>query len=62
MPWKSGEPVQKTSALPHPGHLPLGEGELVSAFDKADVFGSCSDGMKGSLSQRERAGVRERAT
>jgi hypothetical protein len=35
--WKSSEPIEKINDLPHPGPLPLGEGESISAFDEADV-------------------------
>jgi hypothetical protein len=48
------------SLLPHPGPLPLGEGEWNSDVDEADVLGLCSDWLEGSLSQRERAEVREK--
>ena len=51
--WKSSETVRKASDLPHPGPLPLGEGESISALDKTGGFGLCSDWLKGSLSQRE---------
>jgi hypothetical protein len=48
--------------LPHPNPLPLGEGEARSDLDKTGVFGLCSDWLEVSLSQRERAGVREIAS
>ena len=51
--WKSA------AVLPHPYPLPRGEGErLPAAVGKRALLGSTS-GQSGSLSQRERAGVRE---
>jgi hypothetical protein len=58
---ESVELIQTANVLPHPGPLPLGEGESTPAIDKTDVLSVCSDWLKASLSQRERAGVREKA-
>ena len=46
-------------ALPHPGPLPLGEGEPSAALGREEAFGLAKRGRTGSLSQRERVGVRE---
>ena len=52
-------PLVNGRFLPHPSPLPLGEGAWPTAFG-GDVSILCSsDGLSGSLSQRERAGVRE---
>jgi hypothetical protein len=45
--------------LPHPSPLPLGEGETDSALGLTGCVHRASDGRSASLSQRERAGVRE---
>jgi heme A synthase len=58
---KSGR-VARAAALPHPDPLPLGEGETASASRKVEARALAEDGIGGSLSQRERVGVRENAT
>ena len=47
------------SFLPHPGPLPLGEGESSAAPGEPNALGWSEGSRTGSLSQRERAGVRE---
>ena len=54
-----GPPLATGRSLPHPSPLPLGEGEASSAFDESEPFGWSGSGRTGSLSQRERVGVRE---
>ena len=39
--------------------IPLGEGEFSAALRREDAFGLATSGRTGSLSQRERVGVRE---
>src|SRR5207249_1039678 len=57
--------VERTSILPHPSPLPLGEGKAIARRDYPDTHpansdsGDPSNGRRFSLSQRERAGVRE---
>ncbi|NBV25515.1 MAG: hypothetical protein EBS05_26845 [Proteobacteria bacterium] len=48
------------AALPHPGPLPLGEGESSAALVRS-LPSANQVWLRGSLSQRERAGVREKA-
>lgn len=50
-------PIERV--LPHSSPLPLGEGEASSACDESEPFGWSRSGRTGSLSQRERVGVRE---
>jgi hypothetical protein len=45
-------------ALPHPGPLPLGEGARPALAGRSGASGSRSRWTRGSLSRRERAGVR----
>ena len=60
---KQFERCQNSRAvLPHPGPLPLGEGASQSAAEFSERVAREGDGMPFSLSQRERAGVRESAT
>jgi hypothetical protein len=47
------------SVLPHPSPLPLGGGVSQSIGDKSESSRFSTDGRPFSLSQRERAGVRE---
>jgi hypothetical protein len=47
------------SVLPHPGPLPLGEGETDAAAGLNGCVEYANRGRADSLSQRERAGVRE---
>ena len=55
--WK--EFLAGRGVLPHPGPLPLGEGASPSVSCVRDAFNKFGRGRTGSLSQRERAGVRE---
>jgi hypothetical protein len=48
-----------SSFLPHPGPLPLGEGVTNSVAGRNGCAEIASGGRSDSLSQRERAGVRE---
>ena len=50
------------NALPHPGPLPLGEGASPAASEQKERAPPPGDGLRFSLSQRERAGVRENAS
>ena len=53
---------QFVAVLPHPYPLPLGEGAGSSAFRQPERFAFTARGRRFSLSQRERAGVRENAS
>ena len=57
-----GRADANVAALPHPSPLPLGEGADSTALGKISVTGSRDGGRVFSLSQRERAEVREGAT
>ena len=55
---KVGGPKRWPAGLPHPGPLPLGEGETDSALDLTGRVDRAFDDRSASLSRRERAGVR----
>ena len=57
----SANVLNRRTALPHPGPLPLGEGEPCAAPGAGAATAISGGGRTGSLSQRERAGVRENA-
>ena len=56
---ESSTPTVLPSLLPHPGPLPLGEGDSQPAFEQTDAPVVSGRGRRCSLSQRERVRVRE---
>ena len=52
--------IEHSSVLPHPGPLPLGEGATSTVTRTSGRLNIAVRGRRFSLSQRERAGVREK--
>ena len=58
---RPSEPTELSTLLPHPSPLPLGEGATQAALVSKGMLRVVEGGGRFSLSQRERAGVREKA-